>query len=120
MHMNKVLVIKFRLKKKARKMWKQGWAIQEEHKETVQHCRDGVRKAKSPPDAGCERRQERPLQVLRQQKEGQGKHRPVPKWGRGAADKGQRKGQGINAFFTLVFACIPFLNTPLYSLQKPR
>lgn len=47
MHTDKVLVIKFRLKKEAREMWKQGWAIREEHKETVQHCRDGVRKAKA-------------------------------------------------------------------------
>lgn len=47
MHVNKVLLIKLRHKKEAYKMWKQGRVVQEEYKETVQHCRDGVRKAEA-------------------------------------------------------------------------
>lgn len=50
---------------------KQGRAIQEEYKETLQHCRDGARKAKAHPDelsAGCERHQERSLPARKQEK----------------------------------------------------
>lgn len=64
-HMNKVLLIKLRHKKEACKIWKQGQAIQEEYKDTIPHCRDGARKAKTHLDefsVRCERQQDRPLQ----------------------------------------------------------
>lgn len=46
--MNKEHLTKFRHKKKAYKKWKQGQMLQEEYVDTVQVCRDGVRKAKAP------------------------------------------------------------------------
>lgn len=49
-HMNNVLLIKLRHIKEACKVWKHGQAIQEEYKETIQHCRDGARKAKTHLD----------------------------------------------------------------------
>ena len=46
--MNKERLTKFRHKKDASKRWKQGQVIQEEYADTVQVCRDGIRKAKAP------------------------------------------------------------------------
>lgn len=46
--MNNVLLIKLRHKKEACKIWKQGQAIQEEYKETIQHTRWG-KESQNPP-----------------------------------------------------------------------
>ena len=47
MEVNKELLTKLGHKKEVYKSWKQGQVTQEEYRDTVQLCRDGVRKAKA-------------------------------------------------------------------------
>lgn len=120
-HVNKVL-----LAQKAHKMWKQGWVIQKEYKETVQHCGDGLGKPQATLGLNL-------VWMWKATKKGLYKFISSKRKAREntdlllnkaghPADTTHGKGQGTQRLFTLVFTsrtCLVYTSwIPLCAFQK--